>query len=209
MNSRFLALFGAILVALAALWYFVAPTPAPAAPAAPSVAAPATAPAVSVAAPAPKPVAVPQVAAPKVAAVSTPASAVAAPVVDNQKELTTAIPELVHYIQAGDLVTAWQTYARPDFFAQIPPDRHAAVDERLRAVVTSPDGQMRVQIMSQVLDSFNTQTPVYNEAGDVATYQVAGPASAVGLKQVRFQKVDGRWYIGNDDLRQIGNLLGL
>ncbi len=212
MNTRVLAMSVASVGILAAAWFYFAPAPAPVATLAKTAAAPAApAPATSLSnasspAPAPKTVPAPQVAIPKIAPVQP---AHTTPTFDNQKDLSTAIPELVAYAQNGDLVTAWQTYARPDLFAEVPPERHAQVDEHLRAIMTNPDGQMRVRVMAQVLNSFSAQTPIYNEAGDTATYQVAGPAAVAGLPQVRFQKVEGRWYIANEDINRIGRLLGL
>ncbi len=148
----------------------------------------------------------PEVVAPKVAPAPKPAEQ---PVADPQRELSSALADLIKLGETGDLVTAWQTYAEPDFFADIPVERHIQVDDNLRQLATSVPGQMRVQAMMQVLNSFTTQNPTYNDTGDVATYPVTGPVAATGMKEFHFQRVDGRWYIADQDLNRVGQLLGL
>ena len=209
MKSRYLIIFAGILTVIAGWWLLHPPISAPTTTPAATISLTPAPVVVNAPALASKPTTAPQVAAPKVVPAAPPAQSVAVVTVDNQKELSTAIAELVHYVQAGDLVTAWQTYAQPEHFAEIPLERRAQVDDHLRAAATNPQIQMRVQILSQVLDSFSTQTPAYNDTGDMAAFQVSGPAAAVGLKAVHFQKVEGRWYLANDDLDNIGRLLGL
>lgn len=200
------------VVVLLAAWLLRPATPA-SGPATASAAiatlpTPASTPAAQTIVAPPKLALAPQVVAPKIAPapVVKPATQV---IIDAQKDLSTAIPDLVKLVESGDLVTAWQTYAQPDHFAEIPLERRAQVDDRLRALSTNPQGQMRVQVLTQALGALSTQTPTLNDAGDVATYQLSGPAASVGAKAIHFKNVDGRWYIANDDLDNIGRLLGL
>jgi len=176
-----------------------APSPAPAAAKLAAITPPAPKPAGIVP---PKVAPVTQVAAP----VATPAP-VAAKKADSQANLETAIPDLSNLLQSGDLVTAFENYTLPDDLAQIPPERVVEVEDQLRALVTNPQIQPRLQLISQMLDTFKGQTPTYNETGDRATYQL--PGIGTGAATFSFQKVGDHWYISQNGMNQMSRVLGM
>ena len=208
-----LVVFAAILAAGAGLFWWLNPTAAPApepvkAAAAPSPANPANK--LADITPTPKPTAIAPPQAPPATLSTAPAADPAAPPakkVDAQANLDTAIPDLATLLQTGDLVTAFENYTLPDDLAQIPPERIVEVEDQLRALVTNPQIQPRLQIISQMLDTFKAQTPTYNDTGDRATYQVPGLGG--GGNGFSFQKVDGRWYISQNGMGQMQRVLGM
>ena len=126
---------------------------------------------------------------------------------DSQASLDTAIPDLANLLQSGDLVTAFENYTLPDDLAQIPPERIVEVEDQLRALVTNPQIQPRLQLISQMLDTFKGQTPTYNDAGDRATYQM--PGLGAGGATFSFQKVGDHWYISQAGMGQMQRVLGM
>ncbi len=97
---------------------------------------------------------------------------------DAQSSLDSAIPDLSSLLQSGDLVTAFENYTLPDDLAQIPPERIVEVEEiNCAPFVSNPQVQPRLQIISQMLDTFKGQAPTLNDAGDRATYQLPGLGS--------------------------------
>ncbi len=133
----------------------------------------------------------------------------AAPKVDAQVNLETAIPDLANLLATGDLADAFENYTPPDVLAQIPPDRMAAIEQQLNSLNQQPQAVARLAVMAQVLASFDGQTPTYNDTGDVATYPIVNPADGSSQGAFHFQKVDGRWYIAQTDLGRLGNALGM
>ncbi len=191
---------GLVLVVIAliagVIWLFQKPTPAPAAP---TVAvAPKPAPTIE----APKPVAKSAVAAPVAAtAAAKPAAAPAKPGNDPQAELNTAIADMISLIQAQDMLTAVQRYLPPDFLAKMPPEEKADMEREMTVGLSSPDAQQGMQMMVQVLQGMQTQTPTLNAAGDTATYQLSDPTGRA-TKTVPFnlRKIDGKWYVDPESM---------
>jgi hypothetical protein len=128
---------------------------------------------------------------------------------DVQTDLATAIPDLANLLASGDLVTAFENYTPPAAMAQLPAQQIAAIEDQLRAVAQQPQAVARLAVFSEVLGSFNGQTPTYNAAGDVAAYPITDPATGTSQGSFHFQKVDGRWYIAQTDLGRLGNVLGM
>jgi hypothetical protein len=139
----------------------------------------------------------------------TAAQSAAGPKADAQADLGTAIPDLANLLATGDLTDAFENYTPPDVLAQIPPDRMAAIEQQLTNLNQQPQAMARLAVMSQVLASFNGQTPSYNDTGDVATYPIINPADGSSQGAFHFQKVGGRWYIAQTDLGRLGNALGM
>jgi hypothetical protein len=139
--------------------------------------------------------------APKAAATSI---AAAQSVADPQADLKTAIPDIARLVRTGALADWYRTYRPPaeydaDFFRteqelqdQFARDAETGANESLQAYGAA---------FANAIEDLETQTPVYNAAGDEATFQldfnVNEPDSPdpAGPRPVTFQKIGGKWYI--------------
>jgi hypothetical protein len=208
MKSQNLALGAIVLIAVAGLAYWLLNPPAPA----PVQVAAKPAPATATPTPPPIEVKAPRVAMPIAApaptpaepAASTPAQTAPAETAkgDPQAELSTAIPEIIGFLQAGDMVSLMERYMPPDEIAKMPPEQLAQMRQQMQTEMQNPQFQQMMQGMVQVFQSMKDQTPTYNAAGDVATYQinmpaVAGVPSGDFPSKISFKKINGKWY-GDD-----------
>ena len=200
MNSRRaldLALF-ACLAGMAA-WFFwpTAPAPekislTPAAPARVTELEPLTLPAIELEPPAPMLRPAPT---PVVAAVEPVTAAPAA--FDSQAELGTTVTDMIRLLQNQDFMTLFETYAPPDEVAQMPPEAKA----QMAAIMQGPQIQQQMQLMIAALQSIQGTTPVYNAAGDTATYTptvdlTGNMSNKSGTpRPMTFVKVNDRWYL--------------
>ncbi len=206
MKTQNLVLGAIVLLAAAggAFWLLHAPAPVPAQASAPAPATVAPTPPAEVKAPrvamptaAPAPV---EAAAPVAAA--EPATQPAPTNGDPQAELSTAIPDIIGLLQAGDMVGLMERYGPPDEIAKMPPEQLAQMKQQMQTEMQNPQMQQMMQSMVQVFTAMKDQTPTYNAAGDRATYQVTPPAGASAPQgmpnKISFKKIDGKWY-GDDD----------
>jgi len=143
----------------------------------------------------------PAVAAPVVAPVKPvepPADTPATPLStsDPQENLSTAIPDLLNLIQSGDLLAAYERYMPPSYFAQMPPNIKEQLPQQMRNMQADPNMRKRSELFVQALQLMQSQTPVYNAAGDRATYPISDPSGRnTNLAPFVFQKIDGKWYV--------------
>jgi len=120
------------------------------------------------------------------------------PNADPQADLKTAIPDIVRLIRAGDQVGAYKTYCPPDELN--PKDVQQMQDLIMQSMAATAQVPELQQLMQKNRDEFarafealEDQTPIYNDAGDEATYKFAMPGE--GTEPMTFGKIDGKWYI--------------
>jgi hypothetical protein len=152
--------------------------------------------------------------APKVA--PAPAPAVSAPiptktaVADPQADLDSVISEMTTQLQTGNLLDVFKKFVSPRFLSMIPPDRLPQMEQMINEAMEDPASQNEMKLMILGLVALKTQTPKWNEAGDLATYTVVTGVTVrppAGSKEpptkktlpldVRFTKIDGKWYIAS------------
>jgi len=130
---------------------------------------------------------------PLLAPAPTPRSAPVEPAVktDPRKEINTALASVMDRIQSGDLVGVLENFSAPDSLARLTPEGKASIEDALPA----HEGKPEIQIWLAVLQDMQSQTPVYNGAGDQATYEIADPTGrGLTLRPMTLQKIDGQWY---------------
>jgi hypothetical protein len=83
--------------------------------------------------------------------------------------------------------------------AQLTPE----IKTKMLQQMQNPHEQQQIKIIASALQAMQGQTPVFNDAGDKATYQVPTPpemvmpgATAPTTTPVTFNELDGRWYLG-------------
>ncbi len=150
-----------------------APVPAKM-PVKPAVAAP-----VQIAAPVVKPAAVVTAPAPAPTAVES------APAVDPRLEVGTAMKDFARLLEVGDYVTAANDYM------QLPPNVSGV--ELVQMMQLNPDIPKTVQMLMESTNAAQTTTPTYNDAGDMATYELSPPVDAKAT--VRWKRINGMWKV--------------
>jgi RNA polymerase sigma factor (sigma-70 family) len=149
------------------------------------------------AAPVPKALALPappsfaQVVAPKVqpapaiASVATDTATMAAVPDSPRLHLDTAMLNFVTMLETGDYQVALETYF------QIPPTLSARdFVEKLRQ---NPDFPNTVKMLIESTHAAQTIPPVYNDTGDLATYNISPPVD--GKTLVRWKKINDQWFV--------------
>jgi hypothetical protein len=120
-----------------------------------------------------------------------------------QAELKAAMTDIISIIQAGDLAAYNAVSAPPSKLAQAAPEIRAQNEQSLQIILGNPAQRRAVvaSLQSQMLplyQSLQNIVPIFNDAGDEATYTVVDPNSPTGVPlTVVFLKENGRWYIYN------------
>ncbi|HTB63680.1 MAG TPA: sigma-70 family RNA polymerase sigma factor [Opitutales bacterium] len=141
--------------------------------------------------PAPAPISPAPVTPPAVqeAAVATTASApfqaVANAAPAAQLNVDTAMTDFASLLQAGDYAKAVETYM------QIPAT--VSGQQLVDGLQKNPDFMKTVQMLINSTQSAQTVTPTYNDAGDLATYNLNSPTN--GKTMVRWKKIKGLWFV--------------
>ena len=187
MNTKTKTILAAVMVSLLTATLAIKwlssdePSPAPvtvkpALPAAPPVAV-AQAPVQVVAPPAqPAPIPDPPLAPPP--AVSTATS-------DPRVEIDTAMADFAGLLESGNYTTAADTYM------QLPPN--ISGQQLVEALQKNPDFPNTIKMMIEATKAAQTETPSYNDTGDLATYMLSQPTD--GKTMVRWKKINGMWYV--------------
>ncbi len=178
-----------VALAVCLVWWIIRPMkeqPAPVTAASAPAMAPAPAPIVIHPAP-PQPV---QVAAPVVPPApvqeSAPEPAPAAPApADPRLAPDTAIADLTRMIDSGDYVTAAATYVN------LPPN--VQPEQFVAQLQQNPNFPQLVQMVRDTMQATQSVQPVYNDAGDTATYTFPVPVD--GQSSVRWRKVGTQWFL--------------
>jgi hypothetical protein len=130
---------------------------------------------------------------------------------DPQTDLKTAISNLVRLIRDGEWATFRETYDSPNFNR----DSNVSLELRESQVGFETADPQEKKVMQQGFDvmalsyeALETQTPIFNAAGDEATYQYAppmyseDPVTKLSISvqgdtfwPITFIKINGRWYI--------------
>ena len=123
---------------------------------------------------------------------------------DPQAELKTLIPEISRLFLAGNSLEIYQNYVAPsEFDPKVVQQIH---DEQSKVeAFSAQDPGLREQIrvlresMARDWEALGTQTPVMNDAGDQATYQLVmnGGNGQTLTNAVVFIKINGKWYMKN------------
>ncbi len=88
-------------------------------------------------------------------------------------------------LEAGDYAAAAETYM------QLPPNMTGRqLVESLQKNADFPD---TVKMLIEATRAAQTETPEYNDTGDLATYRLAQPTD--GKTMVRWKKINGIWYV--------------
>ena len=146
----------------------------------------------------------PQVEPPKLPSVSPNSNTTASASADAQADLKTAIADIARLYRANDLETFKEKYFPPDQLA-IVLSNHQAVQQRL-SEVTDPQMLNILKEMhedaTQSWEALEKQTPVFNSAGDVATYvfvitapNLPGNPPFQRIVRQTFIKIKGKWYV--------------
>ena len=93
--------------------------------------------------------------------------------------------DMLGMVQSGDYLSATQTYL------QLPANVPAA--QFLSSLEQSPDFPQLVQMTEDTMQAAQSVTPVYNDAGNLATYTL--PAPVDGKTIVRWKKIGDQWYL--------------
>ncbi len=105
-------------------------------------------------------------------------------------ELTSTLSGLKEQIQSNDFGAIFDNYADPVSLAQMRSNGHALEDS-----FVTYHNQPNLDIWIQVLQSMKDQTPQFNTAGDVATYQVTDPTGrGIAIQPITLHKINGQWY---------------
>ncbi len=105
-------------------------------------------------------------------------------------ELTAALSGLVEQIQSNDFSAILDNYADPVSLAQMRADA-PAIENYFHTTPHSP----MTDIWVQVLQGMKDQTPEFNGAGDVATYNVSDPTGrGIDIQPITLHRVNGQWY---------------
>jgi hypothetical protein len=92
-------------------------------------------------------------------------------------------------LEVGDYVTAANNYM------QLPPN--VSGQELVEMMQLNPDFPKTVQMLMESTKAAQTTMPTYNEAGDVATYEISPPVD--GKVTVRWKRVNGLWMVDGYD----------
>jgi hypothetical protein len=159
-------------------------TPVPVSPA--TIAAPVTAPATALSTP----------------LASTPISATPTQA-DPQRELNTAIDDIVSLSQANDQMTLFNDYLSPADKAKMTPAEVDRIKYWADEAKTDSIAQQSLRNTAMMYQSLKGQTPEMNAAGDEATYHATPilmhppDGNEPTTIPITFVKIDGRWYIQN------------
>jgi hypothetical protein len=113
-----------------------------------------------------------------------PTPAAQAPV-DPRLNPDTAIADLTKMVDAGDYVDAAATYVN------LPPN--VTPEQFVAGLQQNPNFPQLVQMVQDTMRATQTVQPVFNDAGDTATYNFPVPVD--GQSSVRWRKVGTQWYL--------------
>jgi hypothetical protein len=118
---------------------------------------------------------------------------------DPQANLITAFADMKRLIRAGEMVKFYQTYSWPGHFTEEDARNLQAIQDKLK-VTPNPEEFKRREAFARIIEDMESQTPVFNDAGDQATYTYTllpppgsdepGPTATATMI-----KIDGKWYI--------------
>jgi len=148
----------------------------------------------------------PAVAAPATPIAGNTAVAATALVEDPQKDLKTAIPDIIRRTRLGEF--AWETYTLPAELAKRTPEEIEGARQAKELLQRDPeirqDLQKSFDVEAAAYEALENQIPAYNAAGDEATYSFHRPApddlghgtltQATPPEALTFIRVDGKWY---------------
>ena len=114
---------------------------------------------------------------------------------DPQLNLNTAIPDMIKVLSTQGFGILVLRYVQPDVLTQLPPTGLAATE--IGAALNDPAILAKTQGLLKALQSIQDVTPVYNAAGDEATYTPPEQPGGQGAppKGIVFIKQNGRWYL--------------
>ena len=88
-------------------------------------------------------------------------------------------------LESGNYTTAADTYM------QLPPN--ISGQQLVEALQKNPDFPNTIKMMIEATKAAQTETPSYNDTGDLATYMLSQPTD--GKTMVRWKKINGMWYV--------------
>lgn len=111
----------------------------------------------------------------------TPEQDTAAPMTQNERELRTAIAEIITFIEVDDIDGLFNKYAAPEDLKRMYDNN--TIDRAIRRFV------MFQNEMLEALKEAQNTTPEFSEEGTKAIFDVVKAPSPL-----HFRKIDGRWY---------------
>ncbi len=124
------------------------------------------------------------------------------PMNDPQADLNFVLPDIANALQAGDLASLYVRYLPPDYVAQMPPQVLAQLPQQAHNLMADPNARQRMMAVAKLLQALQAQTPVFNAAGDQATYkldtytaEIKTLSTNIKLQEVTFVKQNGKWYV--------------
>ncbi len=128
----------------------------------------------------------------------------AAKAIDPQSDLDNVISEMTTQLQGGDLFTVFKTFISPRMLKLMSPENLANMEKIINEALQDPESKAQMNLMINGLIALKSHTPTMNADGTQATYTLTPiphdpskpPTGAhPPLLSVRFDKIDGKWYI--------------
>jgi hypothetical protein len=104
---------------------------------------------------------------------------------DPRVEIDTAMNDFVGLLESGDYASAADTYL------QIPPNMSG--EQVVEAMQQNPDFPNTIKMMIEATKAAQTETPEYDETGDLATYKLTQTTDDKTM--VRWKRINGMWYV--------------
>jgi len=104
---------------------------------------------------------------------------------DPRAEIGAAMTDFVSLLESGDYVTAADTYL------QLPPN--ISGQQLVGMLQQNSDFPNTMKMMIEATKAAQTETPEYNDTGDLATYKLS--TTTDGKTMVRWKKINGMWYV--------------
>ncbi len=114
-----------------------------------------------------------------------PPPTAAAAIADPRVEVGTAMNDFVRLMEMGDYANA------ADNYMQLPPN--VSGQQLMEMMQQNPDFPNTVKMLIEATKAAQTETPEYNETGDLATYKLTQPTD--NKTMVRWKKVNGMWRV--------------